>query len=606
MPTRVLTHLELLTEFDQLIARLSRWAEGDSLWQPLGHCRALICRLLERVEQLQSRLESPLIVATFGGTGTGKSTLVNALVGHNCTAVGRQRPTTTRPVLIAGPQADLDDLGFSTDDFEIVQSEAPLLREIVLIDCPDPDTTEQETADSNLQRLHRLLPHCDVLIYTSTQQKYRSARVLEELGHAAIGCRLLFVQTRADLDNDIRDDWQRQLAAQYDIPEMFFVDSVRALDEQDRGEHPAGDFGRLRNLISSHHGGLQRLNIRWLNLLDLIDSAVQNCRGMLAEQRPAVRELEAALVEQRDKLTRAMAQTLRRELLLSRDLWERRLVSAVAQRWGFSPFASLLRVFNGLGNLIASLTLFRARSSAQMALIGALQGARWLKSRQTTAAAEDRLEQLSTCGLDDNLLRESRVVISGYTRSAELDPELIESASLEALRHEAVQMEDRFLGDARRRIDGIIDDLTERNSRWGTRAVCELLLAIYVGFVLFRVGRNFFYDSFLHGAPLLSVEFYISAGLFFLLWTGLLVMLFTRRLRRGLVRQIDTLAIELAEHRLARGLFPRIEKTCRQIEQNIDRLDRFAADIADLRSQTSPAATLGSFRSATASADIAG
>ena len=55
----------------------------------------------------------------------------------------------------------------------------------MLIDCPDPDTNEAETHDSNLARLHQLLPYCDVLIYTSTQQKYRSARVGDELAQAA-------------------------------------------------------------------------------------------------------------------------------------------------------------------------------------------------------------------------------------------------------------------------------------------------------------------------------------------------------------------------------------------------------------------------------------
>lgn len=601
MSTRSVTEIEYLAELDELVSRLSDWADDESLWQPLDHCRAVIRRLLEQIGRLQSRWNSPLVVATFGGTGTGKSTLVNALLGEDCSAVGRQRPTTTRPVLIAGPRTDLDALGMTTADFEVVRSASPVLREIVLIDCPDPDTTEAVTADSNLGRLHRLLPLCDVLIYTSTQQKYRSARVLEELGSAAIGCRLLFVQTRADLDEDVRDDWRQQLADRYDIPEMFFVDSVRALNEQNDGEQPTGDFGRLKQLLATHRGGAVRRNVRWANLLDLIDAAVRVCRETLAERRPAVKQLEAALIEQREKLTRAMARSLRRELLLSRDLWERRLIGAVSQRWGFSPFASLLRVFNGLGSLIASLTLFRARSSAQMALIGALQGARWLKSRQSAAAAEDRLDQLGTCGLDDGLLREARIVVSGYARSAELAAELIESTSLESLRREAVRMEDRFLGEARRRIDGIIDHLTDRNSRWASRAVYEFLLALYIGFVLFRVGRNFFYDSFLHGAQLLSVEFYISAGFFFLLWAGLLVMLFTRRLRRGLVRQIDTLANELAENRLAHGLFPGMEEACRRIERDMDRLDRFAADIARLRPETS-AAALGGHRLPAASA----
>ena len=64
---------------------------------------------------------------------------------------------------------------------------------------------------SNLARLRAILPHCDVLLVTATQQKYRSARVADELAAAARGAHLVFVQTHADLDADIRDDWRRVL-----------------------------------------------------------------------------------------------------------------------------------------------------------------------------------------------------------------------------------------------------------------------------------------------------------------------------------------------------------------------------------------------------------
>src|SRR5258708_25979922 len=135
---------------EELAAGLARGAEPEPVWEPLAHCRAVVRRLLARVETLRVRLEAPLIVATFGGTGTGKSALVNALVGRECTPSGRQRPTTTRPILIAHPQTELEMLGLPLDDLEVARVDAPVLRDLVLIDCPDPDTTEAETDGSNL------------------------------------------------------------------------------------------------------------------------------------------------------------------------------------------------------------------------------------------------------------------------------------------------------------------------------------------------------------------------------------------------------------------------------------------------------------------------
>ncbi|HUG94330.1 MAG TPA: GTPase domain-containing protein [Planctomycetaceae bacterium] len=597
-----LAQLELLAQTDELVERLRRWAEPPSPWEPMSRCRALVRRLLDRVETLRIRLEAPLVVATFGGTGTGKSSLVNALVGQDVTRTGRQRPTTMRPVLIAHPDTELELLGLALDEFDIVRADAPLLRDIVILDCPDPDTTESETPGSNLARLHRLLPHCDVLIYASTQQKYRSARVGDELGQAATGCRLLFVQTHADVDDDIRDDWRRQLAAHYEVPEMFFVDSVRALREQQAGERPSGDFARLLDVLSTGLAASERVRIRRANLIDLIHAALDACRRQLATQHPAVEQLEASLEEHRQKLIGRMTAQLRGELLQSRNLWERRLLTAVTQIWGFSPFSSVLRFYNGLGSFIASLTLFRARNTAQMALVGALQGGRWLRSRQQQQQAEDRLRQLDAFGLDDNLLREAQLVAAGYASSARLDPSLAEGSSLESLRDEAARVEDQFLGEAGRKVDAIIDDLAVRNSGWFTRLRYELLFLLFVGFVLYRVGKNFFYDSFLRefieGAAaaetaFLSVEFYIAAGVFFLLWTGGLVMLFTRRLRRGLTRRVDALAAELAQSRLARGLFPQLEQACREIDVQITRLVALAEATHELRSELATSPDLG-------------
>ncbi len=276
MSTIELSQLELLAQVDELVERLSGWAEPDSPWEPMNRCRALIRRLLGRVEHLRVRLEAPLVVATFGGTGTGKSTLVNALVGKECTEIGRQRPTTTKPVLILHPQLDPEILGFPLDDFDVRQIDSPILRDIVIIDCPDPDTTEDETPDSNLWRLHRLLPYCDVLLFTSTQQKYRSARVSEEIREAATGCKICFVQTHADLDEDIRDDWRKQLAEHYEVPEMFFVDSVRERRVPHDERQPAGDFGRLLNLLMTELGASQRVQIRRSNLVDLIHAAMNH------------------------------------------------------------------------------------------------------------------------------------------------------------------------------------------------------------------------------------------------------------------------------------------------------------------------------------------
>src|SRR5262245_16201658 len=196
-----LAHLELLAEVDSLLAELHQWVDRAPDWTTARQAQALVRRLAARADTLRVRLEAPLVVAMLGGTGTGKSSLVNALVGSEVTLPGRQRPTTRQPIVICRSDLAPAALGIPADQVQLVQRDLPLLRDLVLVDCPDPDTTEQEeSAVSNLSRLRELLPHCDVLMVTTTQQKYRSSRVSEELAAAAPGARLVFVQTHADLD----------------------------------------------------------------------------------------------------------------------------------------------------------------------------------------------------------------------------------------------------------------------------------------------------------------------------------------------------------------------------------------------------------------------
>ncbi len=601
MSSPELDQLKLLAEVDDLTSRLRRWAEMESPWEPISRSRALVRRLLTRVDTLRVRLESPLVVATFGGTGTGKSTLVNALVGQECSTSGRQRPTTTRPVLIAHVDTHLDALPLPLDDFEVVTLDAPILRDILIIDCPDPDTNEAATTGSNLERLRQLLPLCDVLVYTSTQQKYRSARVVEELGQAASGCRLLFVQTHADLDSDIREDWRQQLS-DYAVPDVFFVDSVRALQQQQSGERPTGDFARLQDIITSELAATQRVRIRRANIIDLIAEAVKECDEQLAAARKAVTDLQDALAEQRHKLTRKMADHLRDELSVSSHLWERRALGAVTEVWGVSPFSSILRLYHGMGGLIASFTLFRARNSAQLALIGAMQGAKWLRGRQKERDADARLEELHGLGLDDATLREAQVVIAGHVRSAKFDRKLVDDPSMASLRDEALRVEDAFLVDARSRIEAIIQNIAVKNTGWFTKLRYEVLFLVYVFFVLYRVGKYFFWDSFLagyftaDGQPVepLDSSFYIAAGVFFALWTGALVLAYTHRLRRGLTRQVNDMSQELAEHRMTSGVFPQLESACHQSQLDCDELASLVTDTTNFRSNLAESTSLGS------------
>ncbi|HWL08563.1 MAG TPA: hypothetical protein VNQ76_09170, partial [Planctomicrobium sp.] len=335
------------------------------------------------------------------------------------------------------------------------------------------------------------------------------------------------------------------------------------------------------------------VRVRRANVLELLLAGLTRCRELVEEKSGSLENVSSALVAQQVNLNRRMASRLQEELLGNRRLWERRLLASVIDRWGFSPFSCVLRFYHGLGNLIASSMLFRVRSAAQLAILGTVQGARWLEERRQEQSAESSLQKLGQAGLNDSILREAEIVMRGHLDAAGLRTEPTTPQSRADLRHQAVDVETQFLGDASGMIDEVIQEQTTKNSRWRSRFLYELIISTYLGFVLYRVGRNFFYDSFWGDTPLLSTDFYLAAGLFLLIICGVLIFRFTLQLRRGLTTRIRSVTERLVDSRLGRGLFPNLEEAVHHSQQQQSELTALALETNRLRNQLADFSVLG-------------
>src|SRR5690625_3103290 len=100
----------MATPQDAALTRFSAHLRGLELPLPIEgaeQARAEVSSALDQIgDHIAPRLASldaPLLVVVGGSTGAGKSTLVNALVGHPVTRSGAIRPTTRRPVLLHHP-----------------------------------------------------------------------------------------------------------------------------------------------------------------------------------------------------------------------------------------------------------------------------------------------------------------------------------------------------------------------------------------------------------------------------------------------------------------------------------------------------------------------
>ncbi len=94
-------------DFDDLVESLGRWSASGPDWPPARRVRAEWEQVAPRLDRTRRELSRMLVVGVIGGTGTGKSTLVNALAGSEVTTASDvARPTTTAPIVVVANDVD--------------------------------------------------------------------------------------------------------------------------------------------------------------------------------------------------------------------------------------------------------------------------------------------------------------------------------------------------------------------------------------------------------------------------------------------------------------------------------------------------------------------
>jgi GTP-binding protein EngB required for normal cell division len=157
---------------DQLTALREATEAADGVLPPeaVQPARDLLAKAGAR-----TALGGATVVALAGATGSGKSTLFNALVGAEVSPPGVRRPTTGTAHAStwgeAGTPQLLDWLGVPRR--HVQEAPDPALDGLVLLDLPDHDST----AVAHRLEVDRVVELVDVLVWVLDPQKYADAAV---------------------------------------------------------------------------------------------------------------------------------------------------------------------------------------------------------------------------------------------------------------------------------------------------------------------------------------------------------------------------------------------------------------------------------------------
>lgn len=144
----------------------------------------LAAAVINKAESRRQLSAEHVVVGLFGATGSGKSTLFNALVGQKLATTGVIRPTTTKTVAAIWETEGANELldWLEVTDRHVIEktvegkrraSKQSLDSGLMLLDLPDMDSTRVE----HHEIAKRLVGQVDFLVWVLDPQKYADASI---------------------------------------------------------------------------------------------------------------------------------------------------------------------------------------------------------------------------------------------------------------------------------------------------------------------------------------------------------------------------------------------------------------------------------------------
>lgn len=238
---------------ERAVRETEAFVRGAACIRPVRERSTELLQTLDAISVQGRNLQGALLVVLLGGTGVGKSTLLNALAGREVAVVSPIRPCTTETTWYSHRDNDLGPLGAviaGTD--RIVVNDADGLRGKIVADPPDFDSMLQ----SNRRKLLEILKVADLVIGVVDPEKYGNLSLYRLLRRFREGRSFLFVMNKSDhgIEPSVVEDFRAALAAAgIERPRIFTLSArnasgeFAALDEVIRREIDRATIRRIKD-----------------------------------------------------------------------------------------------------------------------------------------------------------------------------------------------------------------------------------------------------------------------------------------------------------------------------------------------------------------------
>ncbi len=324
--------------------------------------------VIEQARDAVFHSDHPFLLVMIGPFGSGKSSLINALLGDEVLPTG-PIPTTERITILRYGEATGSSK--SQDGAETVFHPAPLLKQISLVDTPGLESVFSQHSERTDSFLHR--SDWVVVVMLATQAlsagNLKSLEALRDYGKRVIvvvnQVDLLDESQRETVSAFLREQYLTHLGAE---PEVFLTSAKQGLtarraDPPDDAGWQASGMVTLERHITDSLDDRQRLRQK-------LQTPLQIARNVIAEAKAQVQTRQRALDEHRgvqENIAGQIAAAGRQQKnLVEASLIDVAAVFAGAATRGeetvrelFQPARAFSQVTAGLGELIGLAGLAR-------------------------------------------------------------------------------------------------------------------------------------------------------------------------------------------------------------------------------------------------------